>query len=560
VQGSDGNFYGTTAGGGTTDINPYSGLPGYGTIFRISPGGSETILYSFAGSPSDGWDPAGGLVQGGDGNFYGTTLYGGTNSCSCGTVFRISPNGSETTFYSFGSIPYDGSNPQAGLVQSSDGNFYGTTVGGGASGYGTVFRISPSGSYTSLHSFAGRPTDGDGPEAALVQGSDGSFYGTTSGGLPSSGSSGGTVFRFSVPLSMTANSWVAGTGKWETGGNWSLGAAPSAVDPADLITNATSKTVTIDAVTAGIPSALTINNLTVSAPLGSTSTLFLTNAGTATPLSILNALIIGANGAMVVNQSAVQVGSNLVVGVAGGTGALSIINCSAVMVNQLALVNGANSVFTFSAGTLSSGGTFVTNNQVFVVGDGTDPATFQLNGGIHSFANNLEISSNAFLTGCGTIEGNVTIDPGGTVLANCGGTLTFSGIVTNNGTMLAVNSTALQADGPVVNNGLIVATNGTAVFLGGLVNNGVVVTNGSSLTEADVQISSIARLGSKIIVQIPSVTCATYQLQVTPSLQPPAWTNLNASQSGTGGILSFTDTGEATNRPGRFYRIDITLP
>jgi hypothetical protein len=123
----------------------------------------------------------------------------------------------------------------------------------------------------------------------------------------------------------------------------------------------------------------------------------------------------------------------------------------------------------------------------------------------------------------------------------------------------------LQADGLVVNNGLIITTNGTAVFLGGLVNNGVVLTNGCSLTEADVQISSIALsnnplISNLVIIQIPSVTCATYQLQVTPSLKPATWTNLGASQSGTGSPLTFTDSGGATNRPGRFYRIDITLP
>jgi hypothetical protein len=80
------------------------------------------------------------------------------------------------------------------------------------------------------------------------------------------------------------------------------------------------------------------------------------------------------------------------------------------------------------------------------------------------------------------------------------------------------------------------------------------------LTESDVQVSSITRSGTNITVQIPSVTCATYQLQVTPSLKPATWTSLGAPQNGTGGVLTFTDTGGATNRPGRFYRIDITLP
>jgi len=131
--------------------------------------------------------------------------------------------------------------------------------------------------------------------------------------------------------------------------------------------------------------------------------------------------------------------------------------------------------------------------------------------------------------------------------------------------MLVVNSSVLQADGQVVNNGVIIATNGTAEFPGGLVNNGVLLTNGCVLTEADVQISSIIHpsiplLSNMIIIQIPSVTCAMYQLQVTPSLKPATWTNLGNPQSGTGGVLTFSDSGGATNRPGRFYRIDITLP
>src|ERR1017187_4861407 len=213
VQGSDGNFYGTTSGGGegATGNCPEGGC---GTVFRISPSGTFTSLYSFAGYPNDGAQPQAGLVQGSDGNFYGTTYDGGSTNCStiygagCGTVFRISPSGTETTLYSFGSSPTDGVNPQAGLVQGSDGNFYGTTFAGGVTstnceycyGYGTVFRISPSGTFTSLYSFGNSPTDGFEPQAGLVQGSDGNFYGTTSGGGTYGG---GIVFRISPSGSYT---------------------------------------------------------------------------------------------------------------------------------------------------------------------------------------------------------------------------------------------------------------------------------------------------------------------------------------------------------------------
>jgi uncharacterized repeat protein (TIGR03803 family) len=195
VQGSDGNFYGTTYGSG-------SGPSANGTVFRISPSGSLTTLWSFTGG-SDGANPWAGLVQGSDSNFYGTTYGSGSGPSAYGTVFRISPSGSLTTLWSFtgGS---DGANPWAGLVQGSDSNFYGTTSGGGASANGTVFRISPSGSLATLWSFTGG-TDGGNPQAGLVQGSDGYFYGTTVG--TGSGPSGyGTVFRISPSGSLT-NLW-----------------------------------------------------------------------------------------------------------------------------------------------------------------------------------------------------------------------------------------------------------------------------------------------------------------------------------------------------------------
>jgi len=156
---------------------------------------TETVLYSFGSYPSDGFEPEVGLVEGSDGNFYGTTGYGGTGSL--GTVFRISPSGPYTILYSFVG-PLTGPEFPNGLVQGSDGNFYGTTEEGGTNNYGTVFRISPSGTETNLHSFVGYPTDGRYPYGGLVQGSDGNFYGTTlSGGEGGNG----TVFKLTVPLS-----------------------------------------------------------------------------------------------------------------------------------------------------------------------------------------------------------------------------------------------------------------------------------------------------------------------------------------------------------------------
>jgi uncharacterized repeat protein (TIGR03803 family) len=168
VQGTDGNFYGTASRGGTSSD---------GTAFKISTNGVLTILYYFTGN--DGAYPQAGLVQGTDGNFYGTTYGGGTNYGN-GTVFKIGTNGALTSLYSFTGAN-DGVNPSAGLVQGSDGSFYGTTDGGGTNGYGTVFKISTNGVLTSLYSFTGG-NDGRDPQAGLVQGRDGFFYGTTAEG------------------------------------------------------------------------------------------------------------------------------------------------------------------------------------------------------------------------------------------------------------------------------------------------------------------------------------------------------------------------------------------
>ncbi len=183
VQGSDGNFYGTTASGGGS---------GYGTVFRVTSAGVLTTLHSFTYG-ADGADPEAALVQGSDGNFYGTTQSGGS-SYYFGTVFQITPDGVLTTLHSFTETGTDGANPTAGLVQGLDGNFYGTTHNGGSSNFGTVFSITSSGEYTSMHSFSGSGMDGEYPDAGLVQGSDGNFYGTTVNGGGSS-SAGGTVFQ-----------------------------------------------------------------------------------------------------------------------------------------------------------------------------------------------------------------------------------------------------------------------------------------------------------------------------------------------------------------------------
>lgn len=166
VQGMDGNLYGTTLGGGGS---------GAGTVFRISPAGKLTTIYSFCSETNctDGSQPYGGLVLGTDGNFYGTTSQGGADDIS-GTVFKITPSGILTTLHSFDNA--DGAASRAPMILGADGNFYGITQNGGPHNSGTVFKITPKGTFTSLHSFG--PGDGSDPNGPLMQASDGNFYST----------------------------------------------------------------------------------------------------------------------------------------------------------------------------------------------------------------------------------------------------------------------------------------------------------------------------------------------------------------------------------------------
>ena len=194
IQGTDGNFYGTTSrGGSSTNCGG-----GCGTVFKITPGGSLTSLHSF--SLSDGQVPIAVVVRGTDGNFYGTASGGGAGGSNGGTVFKITSSGTFTLLHTFNGS--DGYDPSAGLVQASDGNFYGTTRGGGANSSGTVFSITPGGSLTTLYSFCSKSgcADGSSPVGGVVQASDGNFYGTTSGG-GAGGNNDGTVFKLSVAYS-----------------------------------------------------------------------------------------------------------------------------------------------------------------------------------------------------------------------------------------------------------------------------------------------------------------------------------------------------------------------
>jgi len=252
VQAANGNLYGTTNGGGA-NAGPYAG--GAGSVFKITPTGVLTTVYSFCSQSAcaDGANPTTGLVLATNGDLYGTTNLGGTNtsaigSAGCGTVFKMTLTGSLTTLYSFcsqsacadgaepnttllqaasgelyGSAYYGGMQDNgtifsitptgtlttlyslsdavsgagsSGLIQGSDGNLYGTTHGGGAHSEGTVFRITPAGKLKTLYSFCAETgcTDGAGPAGSLVQATDGNFYGTTVGGGTNGGFY-GTIFK-----------------------------------------------------------------------------------------------------------------------------------------------------------------------------------------------------------------------------------------------------------------------------------------------------------------------------------------------------------------------------
>jgi len=185
VQGSNGLFYGTTSAGGTSNL---------GTVFSITTNGSTNLLASFTGT--NGSHPLAPLVQGSDGNFYGTTSTGGTNGSTNGTVFRLTlgPPASITNLATFtgtnGALA--GATPSAGLVQGTDGYFYGTALNGGTYRRGTVFKISASGSTSNLLSFTPTNSTATNPVGGLIQASDGNFYGTTASPIYATP---GSVFR-----------------------------------------------------------------------------------------------------------------------------------------------------------------------------------------------------------------------------------------------------------------------------------------------------------------------------------------------------------------------------
>jgi uncharacterized repeat protein (TIGR03803 family) len=264
IQATDGKFYGTAGSFGNDQIS--------GTVFTITSNGTFATLYNFDDSYYTGSD-LGGLIQALDGNFYGTTASGGSGlDCSdggpCGTVFRLTPEGDLTTIYNFCTLRGcpDGALPFDRLVQATDGNFYGSTHGGTYDN-GTIFKITPDGNLTTLHSFCAKSgcPDGTRPEGGLTQSTDGALYGTTS--LGGGSQDAGTVFGFNIGLSPFITFVVSAGKVGQTGGI--LGQGLTGTTGVSLNGIPASFTVVSDTfIKATVPAGATTGYVTVTTPSG----------------------------------------------------------------------------------------------------------------------------------------------------------------------------------------------------------------------------------------------------------------------------------------------------
>lgn len=196
VMDSKGNLYGTTYDGGAYGYSRFS--EGYGTIFKISPDGTETILYNFGATKASGASPIAGLVMDAKGNLYGTTAGGG--KYGQGTIYKLTPTGTETALYNFGATANDCINPST-LLMDKSGNFYGTCNRGGQYGNGIVFELTASRAYIMLHQFGSITNDGATPDSAVTMDSAGNLYGVTNYG----GAGSGTVYKLSPS---TGGTWM----------------------------------------------------------------------------------------------------------------------------------------------------------------------------------------------------------------------------------------------------------------------------------------------------------------------------------------------------------------
>jgi uncharacterized repeat protein (TIGR03803 family) len=180
IMDAAGNFYGTTAFGGNGAGCPVASHGGCGTVYKIASDGTESVLHAFRGN-DDGRYPVGGLTLDEDGNLYGTTQLGGSSDCQlmgCGTVFKIAPNGDETILHAFRDDDVDAAGPVTGLVRDSSGNLYGAGLGGGPAHAGAIFKIATDNTYSIVHTFTGTAKQQGNPNSLMIDRFD-NIYGTS---------------------------------------------------------------------------------------------------------------------------------------------------------------------------------------------------------------------------------------------------------------------------------------------------------------------------------------------------------------------------------------------
>jgi len=238
-----------------------------------------------------------------------------------------------------------------------------------------------------------------------------------------------------------------------------------------------------------------------------------------------------------------------------GAGTLTVSGGS-LTVNGLVVVT-TNATVSFNRGLLNTQSTVISNGLIFTVGDGSSLATLQLMGGVHSFLNGLHIVTNSVLSGCGTIIGNVSVDVGATVIANCGGTLNFSGVFTNNGSVISANNTTINFYGFVVNNGLISVPQGYLHFYGGVTNNGAIVQDASTNSwiysgngkweDSTKWSDTVPPAAAQSAIQIMNLNSKTVTIDATTAASLPGSMTISnltlAALMGTTNTLSVSNTG-----------------
>jgi uncharacterized repeat protein (TIGR03803 family) len=526
IQVSDGSLYGTTAEGGTN---------GAGTVFRISSNGALTSLYSFTGG-NDGANPQAGLVQGSNGNLYGTTE-GGTGGS--GTVFEISTNGALTSLYSSFGVS-DGANPEAGLVQGSDGYFYGTTYwsGTGANGYGTVFRISTNGALTSLHSFSGN--DGAYPQAGLVQGSDGNFYGTTSGGGTYGSSVGGygTVFKISTNGALTSLYSF-------TGGNDGANPRGGLVQGSDgkLYGTTPSGGAYMNQLGEGQGTVFQISTT------GALTTLY--SFGAIPPSDVYPPDGASPLGGLVQGSDGYFYGTAQRGGINGGDGTVFRISPNGAL-TTLHVFTGGNDGSEPAAGLVQgSDGYFygTTPSTMFKISaNGTLTSLYSFNGleggGPHA---GLVQGSDGYFYG--------TTYSGGTPPSFYGDGTVFK--ISSNGALSSLYSFTGGNDGANPQAGLVQGSDGNlygTTYYGGQGGAGTVFK--LTVVRAAPVFQAVTVTHRTLSLTWSTEAGGTYQLQWNSDLSSSTWTNLGGVITAAGATLSVTDS--VTNAPQRFYRLVIS--